>query len=98
MRTMLKVTIPAEGGNKGVKEGSLTKAVMAFVEQHKPEAAYFTPTDGKRCALFVFDLKDPSHMPSITEPFYQGFNAEISFQPVMNAEDLKAGLERLPKH
>jgi hypothetical protein len=43
----------------------------------------------------VFDLKDPSDIPSIAEPLFQSMNAKITLTPVMNAEDLMKGLEKL---
>jgi hypothetical protein len=45
----------------------------------------------------VFDLKDPSEIPSIAEPFFLNFNAKVAFCPVMNAEDLQKGLAALQK-
>ena len=63
MRVMMKASIPVEAGNKSLKDGSLPKTMMAFVEQMKPEAAYFVAENGKRTAIFFFDLKDPSSIP-----------------------------------
>jgi len=60
MRMMMKVSIPVEAGNKGVKEGTLPKTVIGFVELMKPEGCYFTTEGGKRTAFFFFDLKDPA--------------------------------------
>jgi hypothetical protein len=68
-----------------------------MMDQLKPEAAYFFPDDGMRSALFVFDLKEPSQIPAIAEQFFQVLHAEISMTPVMNADDLKAGLEKVMK-
>ena len=70
MRMMMKVSIPVEAGNRGVKEGILPKTVMGFVEQMKPEACYFTPEGGKRTAFFFFDLTDPTMIPTAAEPFF----------------------------
>jgi len=95
MRTMVTVTITGEAGNRGVKDGSMAKSIEAFSREYKPEAAYFTTTGGDRTAYFVIDLKDPSEMPSIAEPFFMGFNAHVGFRPVMNAEDLQRGLKKL---
>jgi hypothetical protein len=95
---MMKVSIPVEAGNRGVKEGILPKTVMAFVEQAKPEASYFTAENGKRTAFFVFDLKDPTMIPSIAEPFFMNLNASIELSPVMNLEDMKTGVEKANKH
>ena len=97
MRVMLKVSIPVEAGNKAVKDGSLPRTMMAFVEQMKPEAAYFMPENGKRTAVFVFDLKEPSSIPPAVEPFFETLNASIEMTPVMNIEDMKAGVERAMK-
>ncbi len=97
MRMMMKVSIPAEGGNKAIKDGTLPKTMAGFMEQHKPEAAYFTSTGGDRTAYFVFDLKDAASIPSVAEPFFNGLNAKIEISPVMNAEDLKVGLDRVAK-
>jgi hypothetical protein len=95
---MLKVSFPVEAGNKGIKEGILPNTVMGFVEQMKPEACYFLPDGGKRTAIFFFDLKDPSLIPPIVEPFFLNLNASIELTPAMNLEDMKAGVEKAMKN
>ncbi len=97
MRTMLTVSIGAEAGNKAIKDGSLAKLMEGFMQRFKPESAYFLADGGKRTAQFVFDLSDPSDIPSVAEPFFMGPNAEVSATPVMNADDLRAGLVKLLK-
>jgi hypothetical protein len=94
---MLKVLFPVESSNKAVKEGALQKTFGKMLEQLKPEAAYFFPDGGRRSALFVFDLKEPSDIALTAEPFFAELNAEVYLVPVMNAEDLKAGLAKLMK-
>lgn len=93
MRTLLTVTIGADAGNRAVKDGTLPKVMEQFARDFKPEAAYFTTTGGDRTAYFVFDLKEPSAMPSVAEPFFMAFNAHVGFRPVMNAADLQGGLK-----
>ena len=95
MRMMLKVSIPVEAGNTAVTDGSLKKVIGESLERLKPEAAYFLAEDGRRTAIMVFDLADQSQIPSIAEPFFLAFNADVSMIPVMNADDLKKGLEKL---
>jgi hypothetical protein len=95
MRTLITVSIPCDAGNNAVQDGSLPKIMAESMERLKPEAAYFTTIHGRRTALLVFDLKDSSDMPSIAEPFFSGFNAEVTFSPVMTADDLKAGLGKI---
>jgi hypothetical protein len=97
MRVLMKMSIPVEAGNKAIKDGSLPKTMTAFVEQMKPEVAYFMPENGKRTAIFVFDLKDPSSIPIAAEPFFTNLNASIEMTPVMNIEDMKAGVQKAMK-
>ena len=97
MRMMMKVSIPVEMGNKGVKEGMLPKTVMSFVDAMKPETAFFTAEGGKRTAFFVFDLSDPTMIPTIAEPFFMNLNASIELSPVMNLAEMKAGVEKAMK-
>lgn len=98
MRVMLKVVIPVEMGNKGIKEGFLPTTFMRFVETMKPEASYFLPEAGKRSGIFFFDLKDPSMIPTVVEPFFMNLNAAIELTPAMNLEDMKAGVEKAMKN
>ena len=98
MRMMMKVSIPVDAGNKGVKEGGLPKTVLGFVEQFKPESCYFTAQAGMRTAFFVFDLKDPTMIPSVAEPFFQNLQASIEMSPVMNLDEMKQGVEKSMKH
>ncbi|MHB8730656.1 MAG: hypothetical protein ACYDAB_02565 [bacterium] len=95
MRMMLRVTIPVEQGNKAIKDGSLAKTVQSFMEEHKPEAAYFLAHEGKRSALFFFDLKDTTDISRIAESMFIGLNAAVEMTPAMNADDLKTGLGKM---
>lgn len=93
MRTLLRVSIPVEAGNAAAKNGTLGSAVQKILADLKPEAAYFFADDnGNRSGSIVFDLKDPSDIPAIAEPWFLAFNAKVSFRPVMSVQDLaKAG-------
>ena len=64
MRMLLKATIPTELGNRAIKDGSFAKVMEATVAKLKPEAAYFVAERGRRCALFFFDMRDASDIPS----------------------------------
>ncbi|MBI4888961.1 MAG: hypothetical protein HY824_17815 [Acidobacteria bacterium] len=94
MRTMIRITIPVEAGNKGIADGTLPKIMGNALDRLKPEAAYFFADRGLRTGLLVVDMKDVSDIPSIVEPFFMGLNAAIELIPVMNAEDLKKGLAK----
>jgi hypothetical protein len=66
-----------------------------FMGKVQPEAAYFAPDAGVRTAFFVFDVQDPSDMPPLLEPFFTAYEANVQLTPVMNGDDLRAGLQRL---
>ncbi len=97
MRTLLKVSVPVDGGNRAVKDGSLAKVIGDTMERIKPEATYFGVEDGKRTAYMFFDLKETSQVPSIAEPIFMALHATIELTPVMNPQELKAGLDAWQK-
>ena len=98
MRMMLKVTIPVDAGNNAIKDGTLPRIMQSTTERLKPEAAYFFAEDGKRTALFVFNMQDVSQIPSIVEPVFMGMNASLTMVPVMNADELQKGLAEAAKN
>ncbi len=92
MRTLLKVTIPVDTGNSALAEGTLNTTINDILNELKPEAAYFGTHNGQRGGFIVFDLRDTSQIPAIAEPWFQAFNAQVEFQPIMSAEDLRKAL------
>lgn len=98
MRVRLKIQIPVEAGNKSIKDGQLSKIIESALTTLKPEAAYFFAEDGKRTVELFLDLKDVSQIPAIVEPLFMGLNASVDFTPVMNADDLRAGLRQASKN
>ena len=93
MRTLIKVTLDVAASNKAIKDGSLPKLIESTMKRIKPEASYFLTDNGSRCCIMVCDLKDPSEIPAITEPFFMQMNARVDLSPCMNADELKKGLE-----
>ena len=91
MRMMLKLTVPVEKGNQAFTDGSLGKTVEALMNRRKPEAAYFSPMNGKRTGMMFFDLTEPSQIIEIVEPLFLKLNAEVEITPVMSADDLRKG-------
>ena len=92
MRMMMRVYIPVEAGNAAIKNGSLAQTFQKFMDTAKPEAAYFVADSGERTAYFYFDLKQPSDIPSIAEPFFASLHAAIDVTPAMNIDDIRIGL------
>ncbi|MFB6847995.1 hypothetical protein ACFCXS_24525 [Streptomyces sp. NPDC056373] len=95
MRVLFKASMDTEKANEAIRNGTLTKLIQESMEQIKPEAAYFTTDHGKRTAYVVFDMQDSWQMPVISEPFFLQLDAEVSYTPVMNMEDVQKGLSQL---
>jgi hypothetical protein len=92
MRVMLKVEFPVEAGNAAIKAGTLPATIQQILDEQKPEAAYFMASNGMRSGLLFLDLKDPSKIPALAEPWFLALNATVEIQPVMTPADLqKAG-------
>lgn len=94
MRTMMKIRIPADAGSAAIKDGRMGKVLSSTIDRLKPEAAYFTAVDGDRGGFIVFDLKDPSDIPSICEPFFIELGASLELSPAMTPQDVEAGLAK----
>ena len=95
MRVLLKATMDTERGNQAIEDGTMQEALQGVLEQLNPEAAYFYPEGGKRTAIFIFDLDDPSQLPPLTEPFFRTAASEVRMWPAMNADDLRSGLQQI---
>jgi hypothetical protein len=98
MRMLLQVRIPHAEFNAAVRDGSAEKKIKQILEQTKPEAVYFTEYDGRRGAIMIINIDDPSEVPKFSEPWFLSFNADVEFHIVMTQEELgRAGLEKLGK-
>ena len=92
MRMLLKVSLPVESGNEAARSGRLGSILQSILAEQRPEAAYFAEMDGRRTGIIVVDIKDPSEIPALAEPYFLAFNARVEFHPAMTPGDLeKAG-------
>ncbi len=99
MRMLMNIQLPLEPFNTAVRNGTIGQKMQAILEAIKPEAAYFTEQNGRRGGVLVVDLKDPSAVPALAEPWFLTFNAEVEFRIAMTPEDLAhSNLEALGKH
>ena len=94
MRMMLRFSLPVDKGNQAFSDGTLNKTLDALMSKIKPEAAYFSPMDGKRGGMIFFDLADPSQIVEVVEPLFLNLNAAVELLPVMNGEDLRKGFTK----
>lgn len=96
MRMLVHAKFPHEPFNTAVRNGSAGKLIEKILSEIKPEAVYFTEYDGRRGAMMIVDIVDSSKVPSIAEPWFLSFNADVSFHIVMNPEELgRAGLDAI---
>ncbi len=93
MRMMLKARFPMEPANRALEAGRFGRIIEATIERLQPEATYFFVEGGCRAAIFVFDMKDQSDIPTFAEPLFSELDAEVELQPTMTVEDLTKGLE-----
>lgn len=98
MKMLLNVRMPHEPFNSYVRQGKAGAILAKILDDIKPKAAYFTEQDGHRGGILIVDVKDPSRVPALAEPFFLKFNADCRFQIVMTPDELKkAGLDDLGK-
>jgi hypothetical protein len=98
MRMILHVKFPNEPFNTFVKDGSVGKKIQRILEELKPEATYFTGTDGHRGAILIVDVPEASKIPALAEPWFLVFNATCQFHIAMTPEDLgKSGIDTAGK-
>ena len=97
MRFLVKVTMPVEAANALAKKGALAKTLQSIIGELKPEAVYFGPENGKRTAFVFVDIKEPSQIPVVAEPFFVALNAQVELCPVMKPEDLQKAAPSIEK-
>jgi hypothetical protein len=98
MRMLLHARISHEEFNAAVRDGSVGRKMKQILEEIKAEAVYFTNYDGRRGAIMIINIKDPSEVPKFAEPWFLSFNADVQFHIAMTPEELgRAGLEELGK-
>ena len=96
MRMLLKAVLDTKAVSEDIRSGVGGEAIDRLQEVLQPEAVYFFGEDGQRTVLAVFDLADPSQIPVVTEPLYQGAKAKVTLTPCMNLEDVKRVWRRRP--
>ena len=98
MRMLLHAKLPHEPFNTAVKNGTVGAKMKRILDDLKPEAVYFTEYQGRRGAIMIVNVEDPSKVPAFSEPWFLLFNADCEFHIVMTPADLaKAGLDTLGK-
>jgi hypothetical protein len=98
MRMLMHVELPLEPFNTCVRDGSAGAKLQKILADLKPEAAYFSESEGHRGGTLVINVNESSEIPRFAEPFFLMFNAECKFRIAMTPEDLgRSGLQQLAK-
>ncbi|MFE6623845.1 hypothetical protein ACFZBP_06895 [Streptomyces sp. NPDC008086] len=95
MRVLLQARLDTEKTNDVIRGGKMPQVMQELMEAFKPEASYFTATNGVRTMFLVFDMQDSALMPPLTEPLFETFGAQVDYTPVMNLDDVQKGLSQL---
>lgn len=95
---LMNVKLPHAPFNAAVKDGTAATKINKILEAIKPEAVYFTEQHGLRSAIVIVNLTDPSKIPSLCEPWFLTFQADVELRSVMLPEDLKnSGIDGMAK-
>jgi hypothetical protein len=95
MRVIVKFTFPTQETNPLVQDGSIGQTMQTMIGNLRPEAAYFCHVGGRRGGYLVANLEEGSELVTKIEPFFLEMGAQIETFPVMNADELGAGLRNL---
>ena len=95
MRVMVKFTFPTQESNALISDRSMGQTMQTIIGNIQPEAAYFCHVDGKRGGYLVANVEEGSELVTKIEPFFLQLGAQIETFPVMNADELGAGLQSL---
>lgn len=96
MRMLLIIRLPTETFSAAVRDGTAGSKTRAILDEVRPEAVYFTETNGERTVIMVVELEKPSRVPALAEPWFLTFNADVEFHVVMGSDELQeGGLDKL---
>jgi hypothetical protein len=95
MRVMVKFRFPTESGNAAMKAGRVEKLLPKLLEELKPEAAYFYPSEGMRAGHLILNMDDSKQVLDIGERMWFAIGGDVEMTPVMSAEDLQGAMPHL---
>ena len=95
MRFLLRATIPVEVGNEMVRDPDMGKKMDQIMGDIKPEAAYFCLESGQRTIYLVITMDDSHQLPSIIEPLWHTWEADVELIPAMTQEDFAKAMPLL---
>ena len=98
MKMLMIVTMPHHKFNAAVKDGTVGAKLGKIMDALKPESTYFTEINGRRTGFLVVNIAESSQIPSLSEPWFLTFEADVQLHPVMLPADLQhSGLDTIGK-
>lgn len=90
MKFLLKVTLVGDTATEAFRDGSMMEKMQRIFNEIKPEAVYFVAEHGRRTQYMVVNVDDPKQLPTVAEPWWLLFNADVSISPVFTLQDMES--------
>ena len=95
MHFLMKATIPVDVGNDMVKDPDMGDQMETVMGDLKPEAVYFCLEGGQRTIYFLVNVQDSSEIPSLCEPLWHTFSADVEMIPAMTQDEFGVAMNTL---
>jgi hypothetical protein len=95
MRVLLKAQMDVAAANEAVKSGAIGRALQDVMQRLQPEAAYLGAFRRQEDSVHLFRPRRPIADSARQRALFQITQASVEIIPVMNADDLQAGLRQL---
>lgn len=93
MRFAVICEVPVEVGNAFEKDPKAGESFAQYLEQLKPETAYFGST--RRLMIFITKAESQEELTKQILPLWHIFKAYPKIEPVSNLEEFKAVLPKI---
>lgn len=89
MNILVKVVFPVDSGNAAVADPGFGATIQKIFADQKAEAVYFHPSGGQRAISYVSDVSDGSRIPSLVEPWWLRFRADVTLTTVLTPKEME---------
>ncbi len=89
MNILVKVVFPVDSGNAAIADPGFGGIIQKIFADQKAEAVYFHPSGGQRAVSYVSDVSDGSRIPSLVEPWWLRFRADVTLTPVFTPKEME---------
>ncbi|NIM45494.1 MAG: hypothetical protein GTN80_07605 [Nitrososphaeria archaeon] len=93
MRFVIQFELPVEVGNAFEKDPKFLEILAQWLEQLKPEAAYFSSS--RRYVIVISEAESHEELSKLLVPIWHTFKVYPQVEPVITAEEAKAVFPKL---